>query len=152
MHYLIIGYGNDLRGDDAAGRVAADMIAALHLPEVTVLSVHQLTPELAPILAQAHEAVFLDADVSGCQVVRVTHVLPRTDGQYAGHVATPRALLALARAVYGRSPDSWLISIPAIDFTLGAPLSPQAHDGVVQAVNIVRHLLASADRSSAAEP
>jgi hydrogenase maturation protease len=152
MHYLIIGYGNDLRGDDAAGRVAADTIAALHLPDVTVLSVHQLTPELAPILAQAHEAVFLDADVSGCQVVRVTHVLPRTDGQYAGHVATPRALLALARAVYGRSPDSWLISIPAIDFTLGAPLSPQAHDGVVQAVNIVHHLLASADRSSAAEP
>ena len=152
MHYLIIGYGNDLRGDDAAGRVAADTIAALHLPDVTVLSVHQLTPELAPILAQAHEAVFLDADVSGCQVVRVTHVLPQTDGQYASHVATPWALLALARAVYGRSPDSWLISIPAIDFTLGAPLSPQARDGVVQAVDIVHHMLASADRASAAEP
>ena len=128
------------------------MIAALHLPDVTVLSVHQLTPELAPFLAQAHGAVFLDADASGCQVVRVTYVLPRTDGQYAGHIATPGALLALARAVYGRSPDAWLISIPAIDFTLGASLSPQARDGVVQAVDTVRHMTASADRASTAQP
>lgn len=148
MHYLIIGYGNDLRGDDAAGRVAADMITALHLPDVTVLSMHQLTPELASLLAQAHEAIFLDADVSGCQVVRVTHILPQTDCQHMGHRATPEALLALTRAVYSYSPDAWLISIPAIDFTLGAPLSPQAHNGVVQAVTIVQHMVTSADKAS----
>ncbi|MGQ9829387.1 MAG: hydrogenase maturation protease [Roseiflexus sp.] len=145
---IIIGYGNDLRGDDAAGRVAADMIAALHLPDVTVLSMHQLTPELASLLAQAHGAIFLDADASGCQVVRVTHILPQTDCQHMGHRATPEALLTLARSIYGRSPDGWLISIPAIDFTLGAPLSPQAHNGVVQAVTIVQHMVTGADKAS----
>ena len=152
MHYLIIGYGNDLRGDDAAGRVAADMIAALHLPDVTVLSMHQLTPELASLLAQVREVVFLDADASGCQVVRVTHILPAPGCRYAGHIATPEALLALTSAVYSYSPDAWLISILAVDFTLGAPLSPQAHNGVVQAVHIVQHLLARTDEASAAKP
>jgi hydrogenase maturation protease len=140
---LIIGYGNDLRGDDAAGRAAAERLAALPMPDTQVLSVHQLMPEHAALLAQAHMAIFIDADSSGCQVVRVTHLTPAATWSAIDHASAPEGLLALAAAVYGRSPNGWLIHIPAIYCDLGAPLSPQAEDGVTEAVEIVRHLIAS---------
>jgi Ni,Fe-hydrogenase maturation factor len=47
---LVIGYGNELRGDDAIGQWVARAVAA-----------HQLTPELAEDLAHTDYAVFVDA-------------------------------------------------------------------------------------------
>ena len=58
---LVIGYGNDLRSDDAVGQKVANAIAAWKLPQVTSLCVHQLTPELASFLATAELAIFIDA-------------------------------------------------------------------------------------------
>lgn len=144
---VIIGYGNDLRGDDAAGRVAADRLAALHLPRVQVLSVPQLVPELAAVLAQARVAIFIDADVSGCLSVRVTHLLPvlTWSAPYLHHTAAPEGLLALTAAVYGQAPDGWLIRLPAIDCSLGAPLSPLMHESIAEAVEIVKCLVTSCE-------
>jgi hypothetical protein len=44
---LVVGYRNDLRANDGAGRVVADRIEAMQLPGVAVWSVSQLTPGLA---------------------------------------------------------------------------------------------------------
>src|SRR5262245_1795360 len=60
---VVIGYGNDLRGDDAVGLRAAQAVAAWDMPGVCGLAVHQLTPELAEILAGAALAIFVDARV-----------------------------------------------------------------------------------------
>jgi Ni,Fe-hydrogenase maturation factor len=38
MRVQIIGYGNELRGDDAAGQLVAEQIERWHLPHVTPLS------------------------------------------------------------------------------------------------------------------
>lgn len=68
---LLIGYGNDLRSDDAAGLRVSDAIAqgaapfgsiaSWRLANVSTFCVHQLTPELAEILAKADIAIFVDA-------------------------------------------------------------------------------------------
>ncbi|MCS6938037.1 MAG: hydrogenase maturation protease [Roseiflexus sp.] len=140
---LIIGYGSDLHGDDAAGRAAAERLAALELPDVQVLSVHQLMPEHAALLARAHTAIFIDADASACPIVRVTRLPSDATWSATWHTASPEGLLSLTAAVYGQSPNGWLIHIPAVRFDLGAPLSPQAEDGVVAAIEIVQRLIAS---------
>src|SRR5436305_5490516 len=58
---VVIGYGNTLRGDDAAGPRAARAVASWDLPGVIAKAVPQLTPELAELVAAAHLAVFVDA-------------------------------------------------------------------------------------------
>ncbi|WP_243147377.1 hypothetical protein [Scytonema sp. UIC 10036] len=58
--FLIIGYGNNLRSDDAVGQRVSDAIATWKLPDVRSLSVCQLTPELTNILATVDVAVFVD--------------------------------------------------------------------------------------------
>lgn len=58
----VVGYGNTLRGDDAAGVLAAEAIEALDLDGVEVLTCHQLTPEMAEKLATMQSVIFIDAE------------------------------------------------------------------------------------------
>jgi hydrogenase maturation protease len=140
---LVIGYGNDLRGDDDAGRRAAAQVDAWSLPGVDVRVVHQLTPELADPLAAADRAIFLDARPawSGADV-RVQRLHPALPSAGSSHACDPRGLLALARAAFGRRPEAWWITIPAADFACGAPLSLLTQRGIADALARVRLLLA----------
>ena len=139
---LVIGYGNDLRGDDAAGPRAAAQIDAWALPGVEARALHQLTPELAEPLAVAERAIFLDArPVSTGTDVRVRRLQPSTPTTRLAHTCDPQGLLALARTAFGRWPEAWWITLPATDFSFGAPLSPLAERGIAAALETVRVLL-----------
>ena len=140
---LVIGYGNDLRGDDAAGPRAAAQVDAWSSPGVEVRALHQLTPELAEPLATADRAIFLDAHpVSSGAGVRVQRLHPAVPTARLPHTCDPRGLLALARTAFGRWPEAWWITIPATDFAFGAPLSPLTERGIADALATVRLLLA----------
>jgi hydrogenase maturation protease len=136
---LVIGYGNDLRGDDGAGpRVAAE-VAARGWPSVEVLAVHQLTPELAEALSRAGRAVFVDAAVDGLEVsVRPLGPAPTRSGM--GHSGDPGGLLELARTAFGRCPPAWLVTVPGDRFGFGFELSALARRGVAAAVAEVQRL------------
>ena len=140
---LVIGYGNDLRGDDAAGRRAAAQVDAWSLPGVEVRTLHQLTPELADPLAAADRAIFLDAHPARTGAdVRVQRLHPAIPTAHLPHTCDPQGLLALARTAFGRWPEAWWITIPATDFAFGAPLSPLTEGGIADALATVRLLLA----------
>ena len=52
--FLVIGYGNTLRGDDGVGPRVAEAIEKLNLPGVRTLVCQQLSPEHAdPISGRA---------------------------------------------------------------------------------------------------
>jgi hydrogenase maturation protease len=139
---LVIGYGNDLRGDDAAGQRAADHLDAWRLPGVEVRALHQLTPELAEPLAAASRAIFLDAHLaSDNSAVRIRRVHPAKTTTPLAHAGDPQGLLQLTRTAFGRSPETWWITIPAVDFTFGAPLSALTARGITEALTAIRPLL-----------
>jgi hydrogenase maturation protease len=128
---LIIGYGNDLRGDDAVGQWVARAVAAWALPGVRSLAVHQLTPELAEALAEVDWAIFVDAYPSDTE--GEVQVCPLALGDVpvrAGHTSDPRSLLSLAHLVYGTVPQAWWVLVPGINFELGEHLSPVAQQGM----------------------
>lgn len=58
---LVIGYGNELRGDDGVGPKVAEAVEAWKLAGVSVLALRQLTPELAADLAVVRRVIFVDA-------------------------------------------------------------------------------------------
>jgi hydrogenase maturation protease len=150
---LVIGYGNDLRGDDAAGQRAAAQVDAWRLPGVQVRALPQLTPELAEPLAAADRAIFLDAHpVSIGSDLHVHHLHPATPTPRLAHTCDPQGLLALAQTAFGRAPEAWWITIPATDFSFGAPLSPLAARGVADAVATVRRLLTPSAHAADATP
>jgi Ni,Fe-hydrogenase maturation factor len=61
--------------------------------------------------------------------------------QVGGHAIGPDTILALARLLCGRAPQTFLVSIPAIWFGYGDDLSPVAESGIAEAVELIDVLL-----------
>lgn len=137
---LVVGYGSDLRGDDGAGRLVAEMVGAAGHPGVRVLSLHQLTPEVAAELAGCETVVFVDADPEATEV-DVRELGAGRAGQRSSHHSTPDSLLRLAEDLYGRCPAAHLVAVPAVSFELGADLSPVTRAALPVAADAVESLL-----------
>jgi len=144
---LVIGYGNALRGDDGIGPRVTEAIAAANYPGVRVRSVCQLLPELAAEFAEAEMVLFVDAlaDLSRA-AVELTPVAAGEITNWSTHTADPRTLLALTRAVYGRAPEAWWLTVPGRNFDCGEGLSAIAEEGVHQAIALIKQWLQSKTR------
>ena len=148
--FVVIGYGNPNRGDDAIGQQVVAQLQALKTPDLEACSVHQLTPELSGKLARATIAIFVDAcKLKNTDTVQVKSLVPcgtETTGSALpgfGHSCSPCSLLALTQSVYGHFPKTWWVEVPADDFTVGHPLSALAEQGVEQALQAIASLIAS---------
>ena len=139
---VVIGYGNELRGDDGVGAAVARAVAAWQLPEVRVIVEQQLLPELAAILADAEFAIFVDAEPpGGVPQVGVQALNPHPQASSLAHTGDAASLLALAEAVFGHAPPAYLITIPTTTFELGEQLSPLTQAGMRVALGWIRPLL-----------
>jgi hydrogenase maturation protease len=137
---LVIGYGNSLRSDDGIGWHAAARLAGdTRLGGAVVLQRHQLTPELALDVSGASLVIFVDAvdgDEAGSITVRRLDQ-PAATGSAWSHHLEPASLLALARDLYGTSPEAFGVSVGTATLDVGDRLSPpleRALAGVVDAV------------------
>lgn len=141
---LVIGYGNEIRGDDGAGLRVAEAIEALQLPGVRVIACHQLTPDLAEPIARVRAVFFADAiPAAEGASIEFFAVEPQAAGAFSLHSGSPPALLALAKVLYGRCPHAWCVAIPAIDFNLSETLTETARQGVAAAVSAIRDRVAA---------
>jgi hydrogenase maturation protease len=128
---LVIGLGNDGRGDDAVGPALARAVEGL--PGVRALAVRHLTPELAAEVARACRVVFADAGLE-VGAALLLPLEPDVRPAVLGHAGGPSWLLGLAAKLYDRRPEAWLLALPAVDFEFGAGLSPQARRGLALGV------------------
>ncbi len=139
---LIVGYGNTIRADDGVGPWVASAVASWGSELVETMAVHQLTPELADPIAQARLAIFVDAKPAAeGESVEVVELDPSNAPVPSGHLGDPRAILALARSLFGRSPRGWLVAIPAVDFSIGEGLSSTARFGAAEALRRIAELI-----------
>jgi hydrogenase maturation protease len=141
--FVVIGYGNDLRGDDAVGQRVAMSVARWRHPSVMALTAHQLTPELTRWLGPAKCAIFVDAsraeDNSPCLHSR--RIESSSVQLMHGHASDPHVLLALTQLAYGHCPSAWWLTIPARCFDFGADLSPSVRRGAAAALWHIRALV-----------
>jgi len=124
---LIIGFGSDLRGDDALGPRAATLLAQRPLGNhVRVLSCPSLTPEFAHDVAQAGLVIFIDCDAKA-EPGRITRrdVEAIDDaGAAMVHFLDPPALLGWASLLYGAAPRAVMFTMGGATFECADELSP----------------------------
>lgn len=141
---LIIGYGNPLRGDDGIGQAAAQALAQDATLDCThVIGCHQLTPELAECIAAVDLVVFVDAAADirpGAVVVREVQGASAPSSGLV-HTADPAALLDLARQLYHRTPEAFLVTVGVSTLALSEGLSESAAAALPEAVAAVRRLV-----------
>jgi len=145
---LVIGYGNTLRRDDGVGPKVAETVGALRLPGVRTLISQQLSPEHAEPISQARVVIFVDAAVDAPNEVQLRKLEPNESSQLMAHAANPRTMLALARDVFGHSPEAWWLTIPAVKLGFGEELSPETAAGFSEAVRRIQSLAEDSCRAA----
>jgi hydrogenase maturation protease len=125
IRLLILGYGNPLRGDDGFGwHAACRLLDAIADPDVKVMALQQLTPELTEPVSRSERVIFIDAAAEGVPgQIAERDVEPDPESAALTHHSTPGGLLAGARALFGRCPHATLYSVPGEDFAFGEHLS-----------------------------
>jgi len=148
---LIIGYGNPLRGDDGFGLLAAERLRQIiDDPEVEILAVQQLTPELMEPLSRTVRAILIDAAAEGAPGRLVSRGLKPDRSGAAGftHYDTPEGLLAGCEALYGSVPAAVLYSVAAQSFEYGMTLTPDVERALEAVVMEVAAISRSTEHRS----
>lgn len=117
---IVIGIGNEMRGDDGIGPRVVDAIR--HRSDMETMTVHQLVPELAERIQCARRVLFVDASLAGDDMC-LTRIEP-SPHRGLGHACSPGALLGWMRLAFTKAPESWLLGIPGSSFELGDGPSP----------------------------
>jgi len=142
---LVIGYGNPYRRDDGVALVVVNRLRTCQgrppleegmdgleelEEELDAIFLQQLTPELAEIIVQYEEVIFVDAHMGEYpELLREVTLEPAARPAIVSHHLHPEALLALAEALWGRAPQARLLSIRGYDFDFGTELSSQTQEG-----------------------
>jgi len=143
---LVIGYGNPLRADDGVGWHVAQQLAAVLSPDAaTVITTHQLTPELAGPISRAGLVIFVDASAEGEPGHVASAAVPPQEGTSLtfSHDVEPQTLLGLAGALYGAYPPAVVVSVAGRDFGYGNELSPVVQAAIPRALAAVRSALSA---------
>lgn len=102
--------------------------------ECDTLFLQQLTPELADLIVQYEEIIFVDAHVGKCaDLLLETALNPIHRQSMISHQLHPETLLALTKVIWGRAPQARLLSVRGSDFDFGTELSSQTQEGSQQA-------------------
>ena len=145
--FLVIGYGNSTRGDDAIGLQVANLIRELELENVEISTVEQLKPELASKLATVDYAIFVKACQMKNSAVKVRNLkaygMETTGSSVPGYGNSwlPCSLLALTQSFYGCHPRSWWVEVAARDFRTGHSFSDRANQSIPIAVEKIKVLI-----------
>jgi hydrogenase maturation protease len=107
----VLGFGNTLRGEDGFG---VDVIAELqkhHLNGTKLISVFQLTPELALELKEFDEIIFVDAAHCEKHHYALACSLDSTEQNTLSHHISIQMILSILKSLYNSSPAHQVYSM-----------------------------------------
>jgi hydrogenase maturation protease len=155
---IILGFGNPYRGDDGVAwhvlagiaqrfgqHMAYEGIEAglLKLSEDTNLWFNlQLIPEVAEELAAYQQAIFIDAHTAEIkEEIKTSPIEPEFQNSPFTHHLTAATCLSLAKTLYGKYPESILVSIRGYDFNFSHVLSQKTMGLAERAIELIMERL-----------
>ena len=138
---LVIGYGNDLRTDDGAGRWVADQIDEVGIDGIEVRSVAQLTPELALVVSGRDIVVFVDASVDATELTVERVEASGSSSDVMTHHGNPATLLSMVPQIGDMPAEAWIVSIPATDLSMGFEMTAKTQEAAEAAVPAIIELV-----------
>lgn len=146
--FLVVGYGNTIRGDDGLGPHIAQGLDIEKFPpssRVKVLSLPQPDISLVSEFSDVDIVIFADArcddDDALLRVERIETNAPGSCLAHSSHALGIHELLAIAAGWYGKQPTCFLIKPKGFDFSIGETLSEQAEKAALQASQAIYRLI-----------
>lgn len=144
---LIVAYGNPLRSDDGIAWRVADALEG-KFPDVEILRLHQLAPEVAYSVSRFETVVFVDAanEPGTPGDIRVEAVSAEDATSSSSHALSPATVMALARQLYSASPQSFCVIMTGENFDHGESLSPTVAAALPNLLATVERLIGGRPR------
>lgn len=141
MKTLIIGIGNEYRGDDGVGRHVARRLAELSSPDVEIQESSGESFSLMELWANAQKVILIDAVQSGAEPGTVQRfdageqALPTEFVQQCStHALSLPEAIELARSLQQLPPEVVLYGIEGLSFEHGNTLTPTVARAADEAV------------------
>ncbi|MGH8094548.1 MAG: hydrogenase maturation protease [Chthoniobacterales bacterium] len=141
---LVIGLGNELRGDDGAGRVVAQRLRELALPGVEVREESGEGAALVETWKNSDAVILIDAAQSGAAPGTIHRLdasrvpVPSRFFHYSTHAFSVAEAVELARALDRLPTRLILYGIEGHDFSAGEKLSPEVGAALDELLSRVR--------------
>lgn len=111
MSRVIVGFGNDLRGEDGFGIEVIKQLEKLPLKNTKLLSLFQLTPELCLELINFEEIIFIDAGYSEKYHYNLACNLEESNPNTLSHHVSIKTILTLLNTLYKTFPRYMVFSM-----------------------------------------
>jgi hydrogenase maturation protease len=139
---LVFGIGNPGRRDDGLGPALAAALEAKQLEGVTIDADYQLTVEDSVSVAEHDVVVFADADAVGPEPYSLKPIGPASgDVGFSTHGAEPGGVLALARQIFEKESEAYVLGIRGYEFELSVEMTERAKSNLEEALKFIEPLL-----------
>jgi hydrogenase maturation protease len=144
---VVVGVGNELRGDDALGLHVVRALEGTLRPEVALVACEGEPVGVIDALAGRELAILVDATVSGAEPGTVRRIaahegpLPPELQRPSTHLLGVPEAIELARALGKLPPRTIVWGVEGASFDTGAPLSPEVAEAAQAVAAAIRREL-----------
>ena len=141
MNVLVIGVGNEFRGDDAVGVLVARRLGERNLPGVKVIEQNGEGAALITVWEGAETVFLIDAAQSGAEPGTIHRFegheerLPSDPFHFSSHAFGVNEAIEIGRSL-GKLPAKLIVyGIEGGDFEIGSGISPRVQEAVDSVVH-----------------
>ena len=113
---VIVGYGNELRGEDAFGIDVVEELEKYDLKDTKFITTFQLTPEMVLELLEASEIIFIDACYSLNDQYSLACSIMEQNSSNLTHQISPKIIISMLNNLYDKYPKYQIYSMLTDNF------------------------------------
>jgi hydrogenase maturation protease len=138
---LLIGIGNNCRGDDGLGWKFVELVESMGLDFIDHEYRYQLQVEDAALISEYDVVYFVDASYEKMDKgFELRPCIACDEEQVSSHAQSPGAILKLANDLYKKFPDAYVLAIAGESWELETSLSEAAERNLVDATSFFAEL------------
>jgi hydrogenase maturation protease len=138
---LLIGIGNNCRGDDGLGWKFIELVESMELDFISHEYRYQLQVEDAALISEYDVIYFVDASYEKMDKgFELRSCIAFDEEQVSSHAQSPGAILKLANDLYKKFPEAWILAIGGESWEIQTCLSETAERNLVEATSFFAEL------------
>ena len=138
---LLIGIGNNCRGDDGLGWKFIELVESMGLDFISHEYRYQLQVEDAALISEYEVVYFVDASYEKMDKgFELRPCIAFDEEQVSSHAQSPGAILRLANDLYQKFPEAWILAIGGESWEIQTSLSETAERNLVEAMSFFAEL------------
>lgn len=138
---LLIGIGNNCRGDDGLGWKFVELVESMGLDFIDREYRYQLQVEDAALISEYDVVYFVDASFETMDNgFELRPCIAFEEEQVSSHAQSPGAILKLTNSLYKKFPEAYVLAIGGESWEIKASLSKAAEKNLVEATSFFAEL------------